>query len=391
MKNNVKLIKTVMAGIGLTAAVVLAGCGDGGQNGETVEGTGAAKDEWRQEASAEGSDGQEGGAAAAEEMPEEAYLNGIRAEDYVKLGEYKGIELTLAGPEVTDEQMDSYIDHMLCINPDRAVIEGDTVNIDYAGTMDGVAFDGGTASGQDLQIGSGGFIAGFEDGLIGVGIGETVELNLTFPEDYYEELAGKDVVFTVTVNSITAAEPQELTDEYVQRLDIGLDTVDEYRQYVYDLLYEDAVASHELEVEDAAMAAAFEQCEFTEEPPQAMVERHVEMLMSNLASQSAAYGLTLAQMMQMMYGMDEDAYQEEFRNQAVEYAKQQIMIKAIADAEGLQVTEEEFRKDLETLAESGYGTADELMEAVDAESYKEYMLGMKVLELLRENAVVKEG
>ena len=245
-------------------------------------------------------------------------------------------------------------------------------------------------SGQDLLIGSGQFVPGFEDGLIGARIGETVELNLTFPENYYEGMAGKDVVFTVTVNSITAAEPQELTDAYVQRLDIGLDTVDEYRQYVYDLLYEDAVASHEMEIEDAAVAAAFEQCEFTGEPPQAMVERHVEMLTSNLSSQAAAYGLTLAQMMQMSYGMDEETYLEEFQNQAVEYAKQQIMIKAIADAEGLQVTEEEFRKEMETLAESGYGTADELMDVVDAESYKEYMLGMKVLELLRENAVVKE-
>lgn len=379
-----------MAGIGLTAAVIFAGCGDDSQSGEKAEGSGAAKGEWRQEAAAEGNGGQEDGAAADEEIPEEAYLNGIHAEDYVKLGEYKGIELTMAGPEVTDEQMDSYIDYMLCINPDRAVIEGDTVNIDYAGTMDGVAFDGGTASGQDLLIGSGQFVPGFEDGLIGARIGETVELNLTFPENYYEGMAGKDVVFTVTVNSITAAEPQELTDAYVQRLDIGLDTVDEYRQYVYDLLYEDAVASHEMEIEDAAVAAAFEQCEFTGEPPQAMVERHVEMLTSNLTSQAAAYGLTLAQMMQMSYGMDEETYLEEFQNQAVEYAKQQIMIKAIADAEGLQVTEEEFRKEMETLAESGYGTADELMDAVDAESYKEYMLGMKVLELLRENAVVKE-
>ena len=397
MKNNVKLIKTVkqfktvLVSMVLTAAVLFAGCGDEGQNGEAAEKKEETKGEWRQEAAEAGSDSQADGETEGGELAEEAYLSGIHAADYVKLGEYKGIELTLAGPEVTDEQVDSYMDYMLCINPDRAVIEGDTVNIDYAGTMDGVAFDGGTASGQDLQIGSGSFIPGFEDGLIGAGIGETVELNLTFPENYHEGLAGKDVVFMVTVNSIMAEEPQELNDEYVQRLDIGLNTVEEFRQDVDDTLYEDAVASYEMQVEDAAMEAAFGQCEFTKEPPQAMVDRHVEMLMSNLASQAAGYGFTLAQFMQMYYGMDEEAYQEEFRNQAVEYAKQQIMIKAISDAEGLQVTDEEFREEMEELAALVYGNIDEILEGVDAESYKEYMLGMKVLELLRENAVVKEG
>ena len=96
-------------------------------------------------------------------------------------------------PEITDEYRDSYIDYLLCIDPDRGVIEGDTVNIDYAGTLDGVPFEGGTASGQELQIGSGRFVPGFEEGLVGAKTGETVEVSLTFPEDYHEGMAGKDV------------------------------------------------------------------------------------------------------------------------------------------------------------------------------------------------------
>ena len=383
MRDKMKFGKA-MAGAAVVAAMVLsAGCGNssGDASGENqaAESAGGQEADVQENALQDGADGGE------------AYLNGIRAEDYVKLGEYKGIEVTQAPPEVTEEYRDSYIDHLLCINPDRGVIEGDTVNIDYAGTLDGVAFDGGTASGQDLTIGSGRFVPGFEEGLIGAKIGETVEVPLTFPENYHEELAGEDVVFTVTINSITAQEPQELTDEYVQGLDIGLDTVEEYKQYAYDALYEDAVRNYEEQIEDAALGIAFERCEFTKEPPQAMVDRHIEILTSNLSLQAAGYGMTLAQLMEL-YGMDEAAYQEEFRSQAVEYVRQQIMIKAIADAEGLQVSEEEYRTEMEELMEdSGYGSVEELEEALDGEGYREYMLSRKVLELLRKNAVVSEG
>lgn len=353
MKNRVKFIRTAAVALIVTAAALLSGCGDD---------------------------------------REKAYLDEIKASDYVKLGEYKGIEVTQAQPEVTDEYRDSYINYLLCLNPDRGVTEGDTVNIDYVGTLDGIAFDGGTASEQNLTIGSGQFIPGFEEGLVGVKIGETVELPLTFPEDYHAaEMAGKEVIFTVTINTIMASEPQELTDVYVQELDIGLNTVEEYQQYVYDALYGDAVASYEEQVENAVVDVVYEQCEFTKEPPQAMVDRYVETLTSNLTSQAAAYGVTLDQLMKLYYGMKEEAYREEFRNQAVQSAKQYIMLKAIADAEGLQVSEEEFQTEMEALLEnSGYETIEALKEALDAEGYKEYMMSMKVLDLLRENAVVSE-
>lgn len=386
MGKNIKGIKTALAALALSAAVFSAGCGDAGPDSGNAqsrgEGNGEGQDGGQQEAPGEDGGQQDGG---------EAYLDGIQAADYVKLGEYKGIEVEQAPPEVTEESRDSYIEHMLRRNPDRGVIEGDTVNIDYAGTLDGVAFDGGTAAGQDLTIGSGRFVPGFEEGLIGAKVGETVEVPLTFPENYHEGLAGEDVVFTVTVNSITASEPQELTDEFVQRQGLGLNTVEELRQYAYDALYEDAVANYEQRVEDAAMEAAYGQCEFTEEPPQAMVERHVNILMSNLSSQAAGYGLTLDQFMEQ-YGMDEEAYRQEFRRQAEEYTKQQIMIKAIADAEGLQVTEEELQAELQPLLEtSGLGNVEELGKIMDVDGYREYMLSMKVLKLLGENAVVAEA
>ncbi len=409
--NSIKITATAFC---MGMAVLFAGCGGDGKAGgqqtaaeeEGGSGTAGAGEETGSKATEAGEEtgskpaeageenngaaGGAGSAASTKEYGKDAYLAGIKAADYVKPGEYKGVEVKADQPEVTDERMDSYIEDMLCINPDRGVIEGDTVNIDYAGTLDGVAFDGGTAAGQDLGIGSGQFVPGFEDGLIGAEVGETVEVPLTFPENYHEELAGKDVVFTVTINSITAAEPQELTDEFVKRLDIGLGTVEEYRQYVYDTLYEEASAAYEQQVEDAAMTAVFAQCEFTAEPPQAMVDRHVDTLISNLTSQAAAYGLSLPQLMEV-YGMDEEAYMKEFRTEAVEYAKQQIMIKAIADAEGLQVTEEEFRQELEKLAQLSGGTAEGIESTMDTEGYKEYLLSLKVLKLLGENASVSEA
>ncbi len=413
MGNKLRLRK-VMTVAALAAAMALFGaCGDTGGdvqdgngtaesqeggNGEQEEDT-AADSGGQEDAGTGENDGAAGNTQTDGTVPEsgrreygpDAYLSGIRASDYVNLGEYKGIAVTQAPPEVTDEYRDSYIDYLLCIDPNRGVIEGDTVNIDYAGTLDGVPFEGGTASGQELLIGSGRFVPGFEEGLLGAKTGETVEVPLTFPENYHEELAGKDVVFTVTINSIMAQEPQELTDEYVKGLDIGLSTVEEYRQYAYDALYEDALETYEMQVEDAALGIAFERCEFTKEPPEEMVERHMEILTSNLSMQAAGYGMTLSQLMEM-YGMDEAAYQEEFRSQAVEYVRQQIMIQAIADAEGLRVSEEEYRGELEGLLEgSAFGTVAELEEALDGEGYREYMLSQKVLGFLRENAVVTEN
>lgn len=319
---------------------------------------------------------------------EKVYLEEIKAADYVKLGEYKGVEVSQELPEVTDEERDAYINELLCINPERAVIEGDTVNIDYVGTLDGVAFEGGTAQAQNLTIGSGQFIDGFEEGLIGANIGDTVDLNLSFPEDYHAtDLAGKEVVFTVTINSIMAEEPQELTDAFVQNLGIDLNTVDEFKQYVYDQLYAEETATYETTVESEIAASFVDTWEFKKEPPQAMIDRYVNVLTENLTLQAAAYGATLGQFMQM-YGMDEAAYTEEIKNQAVLSAKQYIILQAIADAEGIVVTDEEWNAELEAmLPDSGYATLDELKEAIDGQGYKEYMMGQRVMDMLRENAV----
>ena len=201
---------TTMTVLALSASV-LAGCGKTAENGESTQaGT---------ESAAPAETGSET-AAAAVEYGEDAYVDGINVADYVTLGEYKGIEVTETTPTVTDDYVQSYIDYALQSNmvttevTDSDVQTGDIANIDYEGKIDGVAFEGGTDKGYDLEIGSGSFIDGFEDGLIGAEIGETRDVTVTFPESYPNaEVAGKEAVFTVTVNSIHTESLPDLTDD----------------------------------------------------------------------------------------------------------------------------------------------------------------------------------
>lgn len=326
-----------------------------------------------------------------------SYLSGIKAADYVTLGEYIGIELTEAEPAVTDENVDSYIAYILAQRAvktevtGRAVEEGDTVNIDYAGYRDGVAFDGGTAQGQDLTIGSGRFIPGFEDGLIGKNIGETVSLDLTFPENYdHEELAGAAVVFEVTINSISVYETPELTDEFVQELGIvGCSTAAEYRDYVYDLFYQDAVNIYDNSVRNDITQAAMANCIF-KEPPEKMVDRFYNILRDSMAATAASYNMDLDIYMQNYYNMDTQAYEEAIQGDAKIMAEQYIMFQAIADKEGLNLSEEETAREMEERAlEYGYESAEAFKEQSDEETFREYLMVEKTIEFLIENANIK--
>lgn len=196
---------------------------------------------------------------------EAAYLKDIDTSGYVTLGEYKGMDLALEEPEIPEEYLESYIQYVLTNNPeyvditDRAVQTGDVVNIDYEGKLDGVAFAGGTAQGADLTIGSGQFISGFEDGCIGMEIGQTRDVEARFPDPYKNnpDLAGKTAVFTVTLNGIREVKIPELTDEYVASLGMeDCETTQEYRAFLRDILIQQQYGTplerqYELAVEKA--------------------------------------------------------------------------------------------------------------------------------------------
>ncbi len=358
---------------------LMTGCGNA--DTDTAEAT--------QESMAESETGTEAG---TEDYGPEAYLSGINVADYVTLGEYKGIEVSVDAPVVTDEYMDSYIDYVLQSNmvtteiTDRPVEEGDIVNIDYEGKIDGVAFDGGTAQGYDLTIGSGTFIDGFEDGLIGAETGETVDVNVTFPENYQgEEVAGKDAVFTVTVNSISVETLPELTDEFVQGLDVGVNTVEEYRQYAYDLLMEEEQATHDSNAEIAVLEAVMAGSQI-QDPPEDMTNRYYNRIIDNMTYYASLYGYDLETFLSMQ-GTSEDA----IRESAAQAGQEIIVMQAIADAEGLSVTDEELDAEIETNAGSlGYDDVEEYRASLDVEGYREYMMSEKVLNFLLENAVVTD-
>ncbi|MDE6963730.1 MAG: FKBP-type peptidyl-prolyl cis-trans isomerase, partial [Lachnospiraceae bacterium] len=180
-------------------------------------------------------------ACGGKDTSEMRYMTDFKAEDYVLLGEYKGIEVAVESPEVSDDYLESALSYMMMEAAEyvpvteRSVENGDRVIIDFEGKQDGVAFAGGTASGYELTIGSGQFIAGFEDGVIGMEIGETKDLDLKFPDPYNPnpDLSGAPVVFTVTLHEISEPEVPELTDEYVAGLGLtDCSTVSEYKDYV---------------------------------------------------------------------------------------------------------------------------------------------------------------
>ena len=324
------------------------------------------------------------------------YMKDLNAEDYVTLGEYKGVEVTLDEPEITDEYLDGYIEYVQQNNAvstpvtDRAVEMGDVVNIDYVGKIDGVAFDGGSAQGSDLTIGSGQCIDGFEDGCIGMKVGETKDVEATFPDPYKNnpDLAGKVAVFTVTVNSISVEEIPELTDEYVQSLSLeGCTNVEEYRAYVYDVLLEQQQESYESDKADLAYEKVAAECEF-KDAPEAMVTRMNNTLTSNLSSYASMYGVDLGTYVSAMYGGTAEEYETTLLEQSKMMAQHYLMMQAIADREGLSVSDEELEEQLSQEAQDyGYETVEEYKSLVDVEAFREYLMTQKVLAFLGENAV----
>lgn len=325
------------------------------------------------------------------------YLKDFKASDYVTLGEYKGISVQMiqGEPSVSDEYLDGYMQYLLSNNAtyvevtDRTVEMGDITNIDYEGKIDGVAFEGGTAQAQELVIGSGMFIEGFEDGMIGMAIGETRDVEAVFPDPYDNnpDLAGKTAVFTVTLNSISISEIPELTDEYVAGLAIeGVTNVEEYRAYLYDILLEQAQSDYDTEKVNLALEAIQASSTF-KDAPKGMVERLNEAMMTSITSMAANYGISEGDYISLVYGGDATNYEETLKEQSAMAAQQYIMLQAIADAEGLGVTDEQLEAIITTEATLyGYET-EAYKEMIDVEAYREYMMTENVMEFLKGNVV----
>ena len=364
-----KWLKAMGAAFVLTLA--LAGCGN---DAEPQESTAAAE-----ESAAETETEEE------KVYPQEAYLDNLNVADYVELGDYIGVEVAVAPAEVTDDQVEVYIASALDANKekneitDRAAENGDLVDITFVGTKDGEAFEGGTGENYEMTLGSGGYIEGFEEGIVGMKTGETKELNLTFPIPYNNNpsLAGADVVFTITMNHIYEEVTPEFDDDFVAGLELeGVTTAEEYRQYAYDNLMSVAEAQRETEVETAVLQAVSANATF-KAVPEAMVERYYDRLVSNLTYQASMYGMDLETFLLYGTGLSQEEYEAEMQASAEEAVKQILVLEAIAEKEGMTVTQEDIEADLEENAASyGYESAEEYKEALGSElqGYGEYLM-----------------
>lgn len=308
--------------------------------------------------------------------------------EVTKLGQYKGIEVTKEDTTVTDAELDQRIASILQANPeiteitDRPAQNGDTVNIDYVGMKDGVAFDGGTAEGYDLELGSDAFIDGFEDGLIGANVGEERSLNLTFPEDYGNaDLAGQAVVFDVTVNKIEEKKNAILDDAFVQRVS-DFSTVDEFKADTMAALQEEKEQSAAQQVEDDAFAAAVDNSEYSLN--EAAVEQQYNNQLTYYENMFSSYGFTMESYAEMI-GQTEDEFKETLHTAAENAIKQQLLIDAVAEKEGLTVED----ADRESLAENYSTDLKTLQDTYGEDMVDQTALIYKVVEFIGSNAVVK--
>ncbi len=349
---------------GLAAVMVVAGCSKKDTTETTAEGTAA-------ETTAEGAD----------KTP--ADLGKV-----TKLGTYKGVEVEKMDTQVTDEELEAELQRILASNPeysevtDRPAKEGDVVNIDYVGMKDGVAFDGGTAEGYDLELGSGAFIDGFEDGLIGANKGSELSLNLTFPEEYHSpELAGQDVVFDVTVNSIEEKKDAVLDDNFVQRMS-DFNTVEEYKADTLVNLEKQKEDMADIQLENDAFMAALETCEF--EVNEDAIEEQYQNQYSYYTQMVQMYGMELADYVSML-GMTEEEFQDEIRNAAELSIKQNLLVKAVAEAEKLEVEDADRQA-----AAAQYGMdVENMVNAYGQEALDESAMLIKVATFIKDNAVIK--
>ncbi len=313
----------------------------------------------------------------------------------VTLGDYKGLKVEKVDAEVSAEEVDAEIakeqekNARTIVVEDRAVQDKDEVVLDFEGFVDGVPFEGGKGEGYPLVIGSGSFIPGFEEQLVGVEIGKEVEVNVTFPEEYHsEDLKGKAAVFKCTIQEIKAKEVPELDDEFASEVS-EFDTLAEYRADVEAKIKERKTAEGERKQEDQAVDAAIENA--TMEIPEPMLDTQAKQMADDFAMRMQQQGLSMEQYMQYT-GMTMEKMMEDIRPQALKRIQTRLVLEAIAKAENLEVTEEKFDEEISKMAEMYKMEADKLKELMgDAEKaqMKQDLAVQEAVTFLKNEAVAE--
>lgn len=310
----------------------------------------------------------------------------------VTLGKYKGVEVEAADVTVSDEEVEAAIVREQEKNArtievtDRPVKSGDQTVIDFEGFVDGVAFEGGKGTDYPLTIGSGAFIPGFEDALIGAEIGKETDVNVTFPEEYQEKsLAGKPAVFKCTVKSIKEKELPELNDEFASEVS-EFDTLAEYKESVKADLEVKKLSDAKAAKQDAVIDKIIEDSKM--DIPDAMLQTEQKNMINEFAQRMQAQGLTLQQYMQFS-GMDNEKFMEQVKPQALSRIQSRLVLEEIAKAENITVTEEDYEAELKTMAEAYALELDKVKDMVGDEGRKQIekdILVKKALEFAADNA-----
>ncbi len=307
----------------------------------------------------------------------------------VKLGDYKGLKATMLPTEASDEDVDTELENMRDRNSrlvsvdDREAQMGDTAEIDFEGFVDGVAFDGGKGENYPLELGSGSFIPGFEEQVAGHKIDEEFDVNVTFPEEYAAELAGKDAVFKCKIHEIKTKEMPELDDEFVKDVS-EFDTLDELKADIKKSLSEKKEADAKADFENQLIEQVVENMEC--EIPECMFESRTNEMVQDYSYRLQMQGIDLNTYLSYM-GQDMDTFKKTFREGAENQVKASIALEAIVAAENIEVTDEEIDAEVAKLADQYKMEADQIKAAVPADQLAFDIKTRKALDLVVESAV----
>ncbi|MEC1346269.1 trigger factor [Bacillus haynesii] len=308
----------------------------------------------------------------------------------VKLGEYKGLGIEKDDTAVTDEDVQNELKSLqerqaeLVVKEDGKVEEGDTVVLDFEGFVDGEAFEGGKAENYSLEVGSGSFIPGFEDQLVGLEAGAEKDVEVTFPEEYHaEELAGKPAVFKVKIHEIKAKELPELDDEFAKDVDEEVETLAELTEKTKKRLEEAKENEAEAKLREELVVKAADNAEA--DIPQAMIDTELDRMMKEFEQRLQMQGMNLELYFQFS-GQDENALKEQMKEDAEKRVKSNLTLEAIAKAENLQVTDEEVEEELSKMAEAYNMPVENIKQAIGStDGMKEDLKVRKAIDFLVEN------
>lgn len=310
----------------------------------------------------------------------------------ITLGEYKGLQVPFEPREITDEDIQDAIlfkleDFAESGIADRPAQIGDTTVIDFTGYVDGEAFEGGQGSEYPLELGSGSFIPGFEDQLVGVSAGEEVDVNVSFPDPYLNnpDLAGQPALFKVYVHEVQEKIYPELTDEFVKE-NFNFENEEAWRESVKTDLQQDAESEAEQNYQYELVRALVENCEF--DIQEADVKAYTDEMLNEYVSYAAQYGMSLEEFLSSYVGMDEAALRDVYKETAAFRIQMMLVFRAIADAEGIEVSEEECKGLAQEIADQyGYEDVSAVEDIYPSEAFRDQLIQQKALEFLVENAV----